>query len=122
MAHELNCKSIEMWPGQDGFDYCFQVDYKFMWNSTISVIKEITEYAPDIRFSYEYKLKEPRIYMYISNAAKGLLLAKEVNANNFGIIIDFGHALLSRENPAEALILLANSGKLFRVHFNDAYG
>lgn len=93
-----------------------------MWDSTISAIKEITEYAPDIKFSYEYKLKEPGIYMYVSNAAKVLLLAKEVNSNNFGIIIDFGHALLSRENPAEALMLLANSGKLFRVHFNDAYG
>lgn len=122
VAREIGCPHIDMWPGQDGFDYCFQSDYYYLWDSTIEAVKEIVEFAPDLKFSYEYKYKEPRMFELISNVGKALTLVNEVNADNFGITLDYGHALLSRENPAEALSLLNRVGKLFNIHFNDAYG
>ena len=30
-AAELSCPYIDVWPGQDGFDYCFQTDYLNAW-------------------------------------------------------------------------------------------
>ncbi|HSV31643.1 MAG TPA: sugar phosphate isomerase/epimerase family protein [Atribacteraceae bacterium] len=121
-AREIECGHVEMWPGQDGWDYVFQSDYTSLWNWTVSAIREITEYAPDLKLSYEYKLKEPRMYVLVSNVGKALYLTGQVGAGNFGIALDFGHALLSREAPAEALCLLNREGKLFNVHINDAYG
>jgi len=38
-----------------------------------------------------------------------------------GVTIDFGHALMSRENPAESLILADRYNKLFNIHINDAF-
>jgi len=121
-AREIGFALIDMWPGQDGHDYCSQGNYDYMWNSTVSAIKEIVEYAPDMKFSYEYKSKEPRMFMMVSNVGKALILTHDVGAENFGITLDFGHALLSRENPAESLCFLNRAGKLFNVHINDAYG
>ncbi len=121
-AREMGFRLIDMWPGQDGHDYCFQGDYNAMWSSTVEAIREIAAYAPDLRFSYEYKLKEPRMFMMVANVGKALVLAHDVGAENFGITLDFGHALLSRENPAESLCMLDRAGRLFNVHGNDAYG
>jgi len=119
---EIGVSHLEIWPGQDGFDYNFQSDYNHLWDGTVTALKEITGSAPDIKFSYEYKLKEPRMYCLVSNAGRALALANEVGASNFGIALDYGHSLLSRENPAEALDFLTRSNKLFNIHFNDAYG
>jgi xylose isomerase len=120
---DLTCPMIDLWPGQDGFDYCFQSDYYWLWESTVGAIRELCTYAgPKLKVSYEYKLKEPRMYMFISNAGKALALCNAVEHKNFGITLDFGHALLARENPAEAMCLLAGAGRLQNVHFNDAYG
>ena len=118
----MGISHLELWPGQDGFDYNFQSDYDHLWDGTVSALRDITASAKDIKFSYEYKLKEPRMYCLVSNAGRALALANEVGAENFGIALDYGHSLLSRENPAEALVFLNRAGKLFNVHFNDAYG
>ncbi len=122
-AKEIGCPMIDMWPGQDGFDYCFQSDYYWLWDSTVAACKEVCKHAGrNLKMSYEYKLKEPRMYMLVANAGKALVLCNEVDSPNFGITIDFGHCLLSRENPAEAMCLLSRAGRLQNVHFNDAYG
>lgn len=40
---------------------------------------------------------------------------------NVGVALDFGHALMSAENPAESIAFLTRANKLFQVYFNDAY-
>jgi xylose isomerase len=122
IAREMGASISSLWPGQDGFDYYFQNDYYYQWDATVSAVREICEYAPDIRIGYEYKPKEPRMFSLVSNAAKALLLVKEVGADNLGVTLDYGHALFAHENPAESLCLINRAGKLFNVHFNDAYG
>jgi len=122
IARELEASVSSLWPGQDGFDYYFQNDYYYQWDNTISALEEICRYAPDIKIGYEYKPKEPRMFSLINNAGKAVYLTKEVNASNFGITLDYGHALFAHENAAESLCLINRAGKLFNVHFNDAYG
>ena len=52
----------------------------------------------------------------INNAGKAVYLANEVNAANFGLTLDYGHALFAHENAAESLCLMNRAGKLFNVH------
>ena len=122
IAREMDASISSLWPGQDGFDYYFQNDYYYQWDSTVSAVREICDYAPDIKIGYEYKPKEPRMFSLVSNAAKAVLLVNEVGAENLGVTLDYGHALFAHENPTESLCLINRAGKLFNVHFNDAYG
>ncbi len=122
MAREVEAPVSSLWPGQDGYDYYFQNDYYVQWENTISALQEICDYAPDIKICYEYKPKEPRMYSFINNAGKALLLVKEVGAENLGMTLDYGHALFANENAADTLCLMNRAGKLFHIHHNDAYG
>ena len=122
IARELKANVSSLWPGQDGFDYYFQCNYDEQWSNTIASLREIADYAPDLRICYEYKPKEPRMFSLAGTAAKALLIVKEVDRKNFGCVLDYGHALFAHENPSESLRLFDRAGKLFNVHFNDAYG
>jgi xylose isomerase len=121
-ARELKANVSSLWPGQDGFDYYFQCNYDELWDNTIASMREIVDHAPDLKVCYEYKPKEPRMYSLAGTAAKALLIVKEVDRANFGCVLDYGHALFAHENPSESLRLFDRAGKLFNVHFNDAYG
>lgn len=121
IAREMNAWDVLLWPGQDGFDYPFQVDYNASWRRLIDGIGEIASHAPDVRIAIEYKPKEPRANCFIRNAGVLLWLLKTVGLPNVGATIDLGHSLVAGENPAEAAALLAGEGKLFQVHLNDNY-
>ena len=119
-ARQLGC-GVGLWLGADGYDYPFQVDYRQQWELTIEGIRTVAQVDPTVQIGIEYKLKEPRTHMQIGSVAKALYVCHEVGLDNVGVALDFGHALMSRENPADSLCLLARSGKLFNIHFNDAY-
>jgi L-rhamnose isomerase len=122
IARELRAKVSSLWPGQDGFDYYFQCNYDDLWSATILSLRELVDYAPDLKVCYEFKPKEPRMFSLAGSAAKALLIVNEVNRKNFGCVLDYGHSLFAQENPSESLRLFDRAGKLFNVHFNDAYG
>lgn len=121
LAREMNAWDVLLWPGQDGFDYPFQVDYNASWKLLIDGIIEVASHAPDVRIAVEYKPKEPRANCFIRNAGVLLWLLKTINLPNVGATIDFGHSLVAGENPAEAAAMLAGEGRLFQVHLNDNY-
>ena len=31
IGHVLGCRKMDLWPGEDGFDYLFQADYRDLW-------------------------------------------------------------------------------------------
>lgn len=39
-AAELACPYIDVWPGQDGFDYCFQADYQALKNRCVEISED----------------------------------------------------------------------------------
>ncbi len=121
VAAELGAHDVLLWPGQDGFDYPFQVDYAECWKLLIDGMGELASHRPDVRVSIEYKPKEPRANIFIRNAGTLLYLISEVGLPNVGATIDYGHSLVAGESPAEAAVLLARAGKLFQVHVNDNY-
>lgn len=123
IARQIGCPSVALWLGADGFDYPFQLDYPRHWELLIDGIRQVAEEAaPDLKVGVEYKLKEPRTHMSISNVGITAMVLNEVGMENVGGTIDFGHSLMSQESPAEAVCLLQRQGKLFNVHVNDAWG
>ncbi len=123
MARQLKCETLNIWPGQDGYDYILQSNLVQERAWLMENIKEVAASAPDIKFALEYKPKEPRNYSFMARASDTLLLAKETGLDNVGVCIDTGHALMGGENVAEAVVILQTYGKkLFHMHFNDNYG
>jgi xylose isomerase len=120
-ASQLGAEDVLMWPGQDGFDYPFESDYKREWRLIVDAIAEVADSHPDVKIAIEYKKQEPRANCYIRNAGVLLSLLKDIGLSNVGACIDLGHSLAAGENPAEAAVLLDNAGKLFQVHINDNY-
>ena len=122
LAKKLKCSLVNIWPGQDGYDYPLQANYLQARQWIVDAIRTAAKAYPDIRFSLEYKPKEPRTHSFLARAADTLLLAQEVGLPNVGVTIDTGHSLVAGEDMAEAAALLDHAGKkLFHMHFNDNY-
>jgi xylose isomerase len=121
-AAELGCNLVNIWNGQDGYDYSFQADYLQERDWLVEGVRECARHRSDVRLSLEYKLKEPRTHSYLGTAAGALLVAQEVGLPTVGVTIDVGHALEAYENVAESVAVLSRAGqKLFHMHLNDNY-
>lgn len=120
-AKELGCELINIWNGQDGYDYPLQVDYFKAYEWMVDGIKACADYNQDIKIALEYKPKEPRTHSFISNVFSTLMYVKDICCDNVGVTIDTGHALEAYESMSEAACAAMKTGKLFHMHFNDNY-
>ena len=118
---EIGGVDVMLWLGQDGYDYPFEDDYESMWSWLVENLYKVVSHRSDVNVAVEYKPADPRVYQYISNAAKALVLCNEVGLDNIGVILDYGHALVAGETPAESVALLARYKRLFHVHLSDNY-
>lgn len=122
IAAKLGCPLINLWLGQDGYDYPLQADFGRQRGWMVEGLRQVATEAPQLRFALEYKLKEPRNHSFHARAADTLLMVNEIGCENVGVCIDVGHALLAQENLGESAWLLQHYGrKLFHMHFNDNY-
>lgn len=122
IAREINCEIINIWPGQDGYDYLLTADYQTERQWLCDSIAVLAEQFSDLKFALEYKPKEPRTHSYLARMADTLLLAQETGCDNVGVTIDTGHAFVAGEVVAEAIVLAKRAGnKLFHMHFNDNF-
>jgi xylose isomerase len=119
IARQLDARYVKFWPGQDGFDYPFQVDYRRIWDYSVEGVRAVAQSDPTMQFAIEYKLKEPRVSMFFSSAARTLLAIEDMGVDNVGILMDLGHSFFAKETPADAVQLVARRGKLVSVEVND---
>jgi xylose isomerase len=110
---------VKLWPGQDGWDYPFQVDHKKLWQMSVEGIAELASQNPDLKFVIEYKPREPRVHMSYDSVARTLLGIERMGLPNVGILLDFGHSLYGGESPADAAQLAIDHGRLFGMDVND---
>ena len=87
----------------------------------IDAFRELADYAPDMKYSIEYKPFEPRNFSMVDSTGMTLLLIKEIDRPNVGCTLDFCHMLMKRDSPAYGLALAASMGKLYGLHMNDGY-
>lgn len=112
---------VKLWPGQDGWDYPFQVDHKALWKHSIDGVGELASQNPDLKFVIEYKPREPRAHMSYDSVARTLLGIEKIGLPNVGILLDFGHALYGGESPADSAQLAIDYGRLFGMDVNDNF-
>jgi len=128
IARRVGCSSVALWPGADGWDYNFEVNYGRQLDLFIEACVEINRkaMAAGLKFGTEAKPKEPREgNMLTSTTAKAALVAKEVNAicggTNMGVAIDYGHEQMYGDEPAAQLYMLKRFGvPIVNFHLNDA--
>lgn len=119
MSEYFGTSLVNVWPGADGFDYSFQIDFIKEYELLMDSIKQFVEANPSIKYSLEYKLREPRMRSTIGTACKALAVTNEIQKENLGVTLDFGHSIAAKESPAESAALLSRYNKLFHVHLND---
>jgi D-apiose isomerase len=119
IVRELGADYVKIWPGQDGWDYPFQVDHRTLWKLAVDGMRELAGAHPDLKFAIEYKPREPRVKMTWDSAARSLLGIQEIGLDNVGILLDFGHSLYGGESPADAAQLIIDHGRLYGMDVND---
>jgi xylose isomerase len=119
VAKELGSDTVKLWPGQDGFDYPFQADYRELWRLELEGVRAVAETDPAVRVAIEYKAKEPRTHLSFSSAARTLVGIQSLGRDDVGVVVDLGHSLFAKEAPADVLQLVHEHGRLFTIEVND---
>ncbi len=128
LAKEVGCSSVNLWPGSDGWDYHFEVDYGKRLRWFIDGCTEVAEHCDRVGlpFATEPKQKEPREGNMITNTvAKAATVCLEVNRSlgkpAMGVAIDYGHEQMVGNTPAESLYFLkAIRVPIANFHINGA--
>lgn len=128
IAQEVGCGSIALWPGSDGWDYNFEVNYGQLLDRFIEGCIAINKKAKSLglRFGIEAKLHEPREgNMVIPTTHMAILVAKMVNEEcggyNMGVAIDYGHEQMYAVEPASMLYVARKAGvPVVNFHVNNA--
>ena len=97
VVRRFGASYVKLWPGQDGWDYPFQVDHGALWKHSVDGIGELASQNPDLKFVIEYKPREPRVHMSYDSMARTLLGIEKMGVPNVGVLLDFGHSLYGGE-------------------------
>ena len=119
VVRRFGANYVKLWPGQDGWDYPFQVDHQELWKRSVDGVGLLASENPDLKFVIEYKPREPRVHMSFDSVARTLLGIEQIGLPNVGILLDFGHALYGGESPADSAQLAIDHGRLFGMDVND---
>lgn len=119
LASDLGADMISVCPLIDGWDYAFQADHQNQWRWAIETFEEVTAYRSDVKVSIEYKAFESRNHIIMPSMGKTLHFCDRVAAENLGVTMDVGHALIAGECPAAELAMAHDAGRLYYIHFND---
>ena len=118
-AEATGANKVTCCPLGDGYEFSFQHDYARTWRYLVEAFGEAGAYKTQIPLFIEYKPSETRGRCFVDTAAKTLCLLNDIQCKDMGVTLDFGHSMYGNENPAEALVLLAESPYTYYIHIND---
>lgn len=122
LAAELGCNRVTTCPLNDGTDFPFEADYARLYDYAAESLSAACAHNTDVKISLEFKRSDPRARCLFGSAGDTAAFCMMTGAENLGVTLDFGHAIYGGERPAQAVALLARTGRLFYVHFNDNDG
>jgi len=122
LAAAMGADKVTCAPLNDGYDYCFQTDYRVAWQRMVDAVREAAAHRPEVPLFLEYKPSEPRVRCFLDSAAKTLVFLDAVGSDRIGMTLDIGHAIYGGESPAEVLAQVAMSGHPYYIHINDNNG
>ena len=128
IAKALGVPVLSVWPGSDGADYHFQIDYleSLEWFAEALVTVNKACMAAGIRLAIEPKPYEPReLFMIVPTAGSAIIVAQRVNqasgGRNCGLTIDYGHQKMEATTASTACDLAAFAGvPIHKFDINDA--
>lgn len=121
-ASGIGADKVTCCPLGDGYEFAFQYDYARTWKYLVECFGEAGNYKTEVPLHIEYKPSETRGRCFLDSAAKTLCLLNDIQNEKMGVTLDFGHSMYGNENPAEALVLLAESHYSYYIHINDNDG
>lgn len=131
---ELDTDFAVVWPGIDGYENPFGIDYYSMWDRFETGLAEAMDAVPGVRVAIEPKPYEPRGANIYRNTPDGLLMCADTeshlqNAVNRGLLseghtlIDLnpevGHVLMGGEDLPYAFARIMRQGRLAHTHWNS---
>lgn len=119
MAADFGAEMITVCPLIDGWDYSFQADHIQQWRWMIEAFGEAADHRKDVKVSIEYKAFESKNRIILPSMGRTLHFCDRVGADNLGVTMDVGHALIAGETPASEIAVASEAGRLFYIHFND---
>ena len=120
-AKLVGTPSVNLWLGQDGFDYPLQTNYSKQYDYLVKSVRELADYNPNVKLTLEGKIREPRNRCVVDTTLSALLMCMEIDRDNVGVAIDTGHVFYAQQNVAQNIEVAARYGKLFMMHVNDNY-
>jgi xylose isomerase len=120
-ARDLSAPELIVWSAYDGYDYSLQVDYPKIWKEVVVAFQEICDAFPELKVSLEPKPTEPRRFFIHNTTGAALLMVQQIDRENMGLTLDFGHCLMAGENPGQSAALVGSHGRLFGVQMNDGF-
>ena len=134
LNRELDTDFCVVWPGIDGYENPFGIDFPAMRDRFCDGLAEAMDKVPVARIAFEPKPYEPRGRIIFGSTAEGLLLGQQVEARLrqddhrrrleeghklCGLNPEVGHALMGYEDLPYAFSLALAEGRLFHMHLNS---
>ncbi|MCK4872025.1 MAG: TIM barrel protein [Phycisphaerales bacterium] len=131
---ELDTDFAVVWPGIDGYENPFGVDFTAMRDRFAEGLAEAMDAVPGVRIAFEPKPYEPRGRILFGTTPEGLLLGKHVESllttnENRRLLDDghrlccmnpeVGHVLMGFEDLAYAFSWPLSEGRLAHTHWNS---
>ena len=134
LNRELDTEFAVVWPGIDGYENPFGIDFAAMRERFSSGLAEAMDSVPGVRVAFEPKPYEPRGRIIFGTTPEAMLLAHSVearleNAANrrlideghalVGLNPEVGHALMAYEDLPYAYSWPLSEGRLAHLHLNS---
>lgn len=131
---ELGTDFAVVWPGIDGYENPFGIDFVTMRERFIAGLAEAMDAVPGTRVAFEPKPYEPRGHILFGTTAEGMLLCHAVdrllkNAENRRLLSEghslccmnpeIGHVLMGYEELPYAYSWPLSEGRLAHIHMNS---
>ena len=119
--------NVIMWPGNEGYNYPFQVSYRQSWRLLLDGLGEAAQrcQAHGIRMFLEAKSSEPALKVLLRNIGVSLSVAKTLRAqglDNVSVNLDWQNVIMNGESIAESAALLQAEGMLGHQHASSGWG
>jgi xylose isomerase len=125
---------VILWPGIDGFESAFGMDFYNMWDRFEDGLAEAMDAVPGVRVAIEPKPYEPRGNNIYRNTSDGILMAHDAESRlkseenkkilseghvMVGLNPEVGHVLMGGEDLAYTFSRILREGRLAHTHWNS---
>lgn len=121
--------NLIIWPGAEGYNYPFQVNYLQQWRYFIDGIAEVVDYAAQkkVKVFLEHKNSEPAMKILMRNVGMTIVTIykireKGIDTRYLKINLDWQHLIMNGEPLAEYAALLMKENLLGHLHSNSGWG